>query len=207
MQDSSKKTDPGKKLPLGSILKAVAVAAACVVAFFAVRALVRPFVHSGRETVTGAVTVGNIIPTGQLRVMSVYKEIIVGSTKTDNMLIGSVDRKIYAVYPAQLNLGYDFSRFGQDALRVSGDTAYVKLPPVQILNEGGQFVDEARMRVPIQTGKWTWREMEALREKANREMLYQCYRDGSMNEASLQGRAVIEKMLTTLGCKAVVFLD
>lgn len=181
------------------------VAALAVALFFLVRRLSRPFLHSGRETGVGTITMSDLSPTRQLRVMSVYKEIIVGKTKTEQMLLGPVERKIYAIYPAQVNLGFDLTECGDDWLRVSGDTVYVKLPPVRILNDGGQYVDEARKRVPIQSGKWTWSEMNSLREMANKEMLFQCWRDGSFNDASAQGRAVVENLLKTLGYRNVVF--
>ena len=186
-----------------NILTILAIAALAVAVFFLARRVSRPFRHAGRQSEVGSVTVSALSSTGQLRVMSVYKEIIVGQTKTEQLLLGQVERKIYAIYPAQVNLGFDLSECGDDWLRVSGDTAYVKLPPVRILNEGGQFVDDARKRVPIQSGKWNWSEMDALRESANREMLFQCWRDGSFNEAAAQGRVVVENLMNTLGYRNV----
>ena len=187
------------------LFSAAAVLAIGVAAYFAFRSCGKPFLHAGRETVYSPVTVSDITPTGQLKVMSVYKEVVVGSTRTDYTLFGPVYRKIYAVYPAQLNLGYDFTGVKYEVVSVVGDSTFVTLPPISILNEDGQYVDETRMRVPIQSGEWNYVEMNALRAKANNEMLVSSLAENCMQEASVQGKAVVEKLLTTLGCRNIVF--
>ena len=88
---------------------------------------------------------------------------------------------------------------------VVGDSTFVTLPPISILNEDGHYVDEARMRVPIQSGEWNYVEMNALRAKANNEMLVSSLAENCMQEAAVQGKAVVEKLLTTLGCRNIVF--
>lgn len=184
---------------------AAAILAIGLAAYFAFRSCGRPFIRAGRETVFSSVTVSDITPTGQLKVMSVYKEIVVGSTRTDHTLFGPQHRKIYAIYPAQLNLGYDFSGVKYEVVSVVGDSTFVTLPPISILNEDGQYVDEARMRVPIQSGEWNYVEMNELRAKANNEMLISSFEGGCMQEASAQGHAVVERLLTALGCRNIVF--
>ena len=194
-----------KTKTLKQIIMAVFAAAALAAAgwwFF--RSCVSPMKNGGRKTSFSAVTLSRLSPTRQLRVMSIYKEVVVGRTKTENTLLGPMERKIYAIYPAQLNIGYDLSEFGDDWIRASHDTVYVSLPPVKVLNEGGQFVDEARRRVPIESGTWTAGEMNELRTRANQEMLLQCAEDGCFSEATAQGRALIESLLHSLGYRNVV---
>ena len=194
-----------KTKTLKQIIMIVFAAAALAAAgwmFF--RSCVGPMRRGGRDTSFSSVTLSRLSPTRELRVMSVYKEIVVGRTKTENTILGPTERKIYIIYPARLNIGYDLSDFGEDWIRASHDTVYVSLPPVTILNEDGNYVDEARRRVPIESGSWSSGEMNELRARANQEMLLQCAEEGCFSEATAQGRALVESLLHTLGYRNVV---
>lgn len=158
---------------------------------------------AARETDVYTVTMQDIAPLSQLNVMTIHKEVLVGKHKRDN-IIGSPEYSIYVIYPAKLQLGFDLSHCKEDWLVQRGDTIYVTLPPIEILNKDYSYVDESNRQVPVQTGSWTEQEMNSLREEANHRMVSQCTNEGCWELATTLGKDVIADLLKTLGRRHVI---
>ncbi len=184
-----------------SLTLALVVLMLMVVVLF--RARSKNFYHANRETEISTITVQDISAVSELKIMTIYKEILVGCRKQGD-LMGLTEYKIYAIYPAKLQLGFDLSRCKNDWLVQHGDSTFVTLPPIEILNKDNNYVDEANRRVPIQTGKWNGQEMNSLRDEANRRMINQCTNEGCWEQATKLGKEVIADLLETLGCRNVV---
>lgn len=158
----------------------------------------------GEQTVTvGRIHITDISPTRKLKALSWYREIMVSHTKTDPGIFGYSEDRICAVYPARLDLGFDLTQCDSTWYEERGDSVWVTLPPVTILNKDRWLVSDAERRIPIEQGKWTADEKKDLSTRANALMIYKCEKNDCWVKAEEQGRRTVTDILTSLGKKNI----
>ena len=147
----------------------------------------------------GPLTLRDISNTEQLKVFTARKEVLVSQHRINSGLIMDSEDKIYVIYPATLQLGFDLSKCDSTNVAVSGDSVTVKLPPVSILNRDGHAVDEASKRTAIESGQWSAQEMTDLRQRAEALMVRNCEYDSCYARAEQLGRQMVQSMLQSMG--------
>jgi len=157
---------------------------------------------TARSVNAGQVSVRNIVKTEKLKVLTMYKEVLVNQYKKNTGLLSlfqNSENQICTIYPARLDFGFDLSKCDEDWIRQDGDSVIVTLPPVEVLNKNGESLDETNKRVPIENGSWTADEKEDFRERAKAIMLRSCEADGCYKMAEEQGVLVMKNLIEALG--------
>ena len=131
--------------------------------------------------------------TGEWQFLSVNDEELVDTTKRGFLR----EEKLVRIYYGKLSLGIDMRKFEPQWVQQQGDTITMTLPEIQLLDN--EFIDEARTKAFIETGKWTNADREKLYHKAYNRMMERCMT--AENIAAAKGNATeqIEKMLHALG--------
>ena len=146
------------------------------------------------------VTISELSKTEQLKVVSFHKEILVGQHRLRKGLFKDTEEKIYVVYPATINVGFDLSKCdNQSIVRLGEDSVLVTLPPVEILNKDGFSVDEASKHTAIENGVWEANDMNMLRKRAEAMMLRNCETDSCYRMAEQVGAKMVKAMINNLG--------
>jgi hypothetical protein len=154
---------------MNKTLTIVTVVVLVAIAIFAYLML-RP--KSGLDYKVWPITINQISKTEQLKVVSFHKDILVSEHRLGKGIFSSTEDKIYVIYPATLNLGFDLSKCNEQTFRKQGeDTVLVTLPPVEVLNKKGYTIDEAGKHTAIEKGNWSNETMAGLKKRAEAIML------------------------------------
>ena len=159
----------------------------------------------GRQTRISEVFVDELKKTQKLKVLTMYREVLVNEFKATTQTFGHNDDQLAIIYPARLDFGYDLESWNN--IYVSNDTTFVTLPPIQILNKEGLSLDEANKRVPIQKGFWTAAEKASNARFAAAQMLLECEAEDCWNRADALGQTAIRELLKSFGAKNIVLVS
>ena len=143
------------------------------------------------KTTISTVTVEDIRKIGQLKVLTIYKEFLVSQYRKRSFLIP--DDEIHIVYDGRIDLGFDLAECPDSCITRHGDSTFVTLPPVRILNQNEVYVDPGDVK--IESGTWTNGEMEGFKHRANAYMLYSSERDDCYRRAERMGMQTITELL------------
>ncbi len=146
------------------------------------------------KTEISTVTVEDIKKIGQLKVLTINKEFLVSQYRKRGFLIS--DDEIHIVFDGRLDLGFDLAQCQDSCITRRGDSTFVTLPPVRILNQNEVYVGPGDVK--IEDGTWTNDEMEAFKQRANAYMLYSCERDDCYRRAERMGMQTITELLRPL---------
>ena len=178
----------------------------------------------GEEQITvSPITVSDLSKTMKIKVLTTYKEIIVDKEKKyvykipeikvfnytfGNIVLKENHYRLCAIFLCRADLGYDLSKVSPDWLTVRGDTAIVKMPPVELLNKGKWTVDETNKRtrtiIEDRGAKWTKEEKRILKLKANVKMRNSLVTEGIYKSANHQGKEIIANLIRSYGYKVVI---
>lgn len=151
------------------------------------------------------VTINQLSKTEKLKIITFHKEILVGEHRISKGLFSSNEDKIYVVYPATLNIGFDLSKCDESTFRRIGeDTVVVTLPPVEVLNKDGMVIDEAGKHTAIEKGVWGDDVMSNLGKRAQAIMMRSCEYDSCYKKAEQLGAIMVKTMIGNLGFSNVV---
>ena len=153
---------------------------------------------------TGDVTVRNIAKTEKLKVLTIHKDVLSAQHRITKGLFSDTEDKLYVIYPASLNFGFDLSECDTSSVRHNGDTLVVTLPSVKILNTDVKSIDEAGKHTAIETGEWSPAEMMTLRERAAALMLRACEYDSCYAKAERVAVDMVALMAKRFGFNHVV---
>ena len=152
----------------------------------------------------GHVMLTELAKTEKLTVLSLYKEVVVSQYKeVPGLFFGTNLEQIHSVYPGRLDVGFDLTKCADDWLLMREDTAYVKLPAVEILNQGGWYLDETAHQTPIEEGTWTNEDYVRLSHRANALLKRNCELDNCYQMAEENGQRVVRNLLQAMGIKFV----
>ncbi|MBQ4222431.1 MAG: DUF4230 domain-containing protein [Prevotella sp.] len=151
------------------------------------------------------VTINQLSKTEKLKIITFHKEILVGEHRISKGLFSNNEDKIYVVYPATLNIGFDLSKCDENTFRrVGEDTVVVTLPPVEVLNKDGMLIDEAGKHTAIEKGIWGDDVVSNLGKRAQAIMLRSCEYDSCYKKAEQLGAMMVRTMVGNLGFSNVV---
>lgn len=183
------------------ILKVVLVAMAVV----AIVLIARHYIHKVSTTSTPAVIAKNEkIDITPLQIRSIEQ---IGEWSfleiNDEELVDTVrhgffsDDKLVRIYYGTLRLGINLKEAHEGWLAFEGDTLCAVLPPIRLLDNN--FIDEARTRSFIESGKWTHQDRKAMYDRAARMMRQRCLTRANYQTARSNAKAQFEQMLRSMG--------
>ena len=187
---------------MNKTLTAVTIVVLVAIAIFAYLML-RP--KSGLDYKVWPITINQISKTEQLKVVSFHKDILVSEHRLGKGMFSNTEDKIYVIYPATLNLGFDLSKCNEQTFRKQGeDTVLVTLPPVEVLNKKGYTIDEAGKHTAIEKGVWSNETMAGLKKRAEAVMLRSCEYDSCYRKAEELGKVMVASLVKKLGFSTVI---
>lgn len=88
------------------------------------------------------------------------------NVKFEKIKVGTFfDDEILASYTGNIIIGIDFKDAKEGWAQKKGDSAFLKLPPVKVLNTDGKVI--TRSSFPIRTGTWSNEDLMQLSDSAN----------------------------------------
>lgn len=183
------------------ILKVALVAVAVV----AIVLIARHYIHKVSTTSTPAVIAKNEkIDITPLQIRSIEQ---IGEWSfleiNDEELVDTVrhgffsDDKLVRIYYGTLRLGINLKEAHEGWLAFEGDTLCAVLPHIRLLDNN--FIDEARTRSFIESGKWTHQDRKAMYDRAARMMRQRCLTRANYQTARSNAKAQFEQMLRSMG--------
>lgn len=170
-------------------------------------AVVLTLAYLGRDTSASLGSDEKIDPTptlvtsmksiGQWEFMAIADEEIVDTVRHGFFS----DDELVRIYYGTLRIGIDMKEAHEGWLYMDGDTLRAILPQVRLLD--ANFIDEARTRSFIETGKWTHQDRKAMYERAVRRMKRRCLTPQNYEAARENARRQFEQMLRGMGFERV----
>lgn len=111
------------------------------------------------------------------------------------------DDRLARIYRGTLRLGVDLGRVSDDWIRTSGDSVWLRLPDIVLLND--RFIDEARTRSFYESGTWKNEAKEAMYRTAHARMLRRGFTPRNREEARRNAREQFDALFRTFGFRAV----
>lgn len=192
--------------PVRAFILKVALVAVAVVAIVLIA---RHYIHKVSTTSTPAVIAKNEkIDITPLQIRSIEQ---IGEWSfleiNDEELVDTVrhgffsDDKLVRIYYGTLRLGINLKEAHEGWLAFEGDTLCAVLPPIRLLDNN--FIDEARTRSFIESGKWTHQDRKAMYDRAARMMRQRCLTRANYQTARSNAKAQFEQMLRSMGYEKV----
>ena len=188
--------------PVRALILKVALVAVAVVAIVLIA---RNYIHKVSTTSTPAVIAKNEkIDITPLQIRSIEQ---IGEWSfleiNDEELVDTVrhgffsDDKLVRIYYGTLRLGINLKEAHEGWLAFEGDTLCAVLPPIRLLDNN--FIDEARTRSFIESGKWTHQDRKAMYDRAALMMRQRCLTRANYQTARSNAKAQFEQMLRSMG--------
>ena len=111
------------------------------------------------------------------------------------------DDRLVVIYSGVPRIGIDMARVEDGWAAVRGDTVSLRLPAVHLLDK--DFIDEARMRVFYESGKWSNQDRMSLYGQAYRKMLRQALTPSNLRRAEANARGQFTALFRALGFQKV----
>lgn len=107
------------------------------------------------------------------------------------------DDQLVRIYYGTLRLGINLKEAHEGWLAMSGDTVVAKLPPIRLLDNN--FIDEARTRSFIASGKWSHDDRGAMYSRAAAKMRQRCLTKKNYEAAKANAKVQFGKLLSSMG--------
>ena len=135
---------------------------------------------------------------GQWEFLSISDEELIDTVRTGFF----TDDELVRIYYGTLSIGIDLRDCSKDWISTEGDTIFVTLPEVKLLDQN--FIDEASSRSFFETGSWSNKDRKAMYERARQRMLSRCLTEENLNTARLNARGQIGRMLRPIAEPKVI---
>lgn len=190
-----------KELKRHAIIAGIIAIACCVIilAVVVVRCSNTTALHlggKGKLTMT-ATQIDSLRSIGQWEFLSIADEEVVDTIR--HGFFG--DDRLARIYYGTLRLGIDLSKAPDGWISNDKDTVVVTLPKAQLLDDN--FVDEARTRSFIETGKWTENDRAALTRKAVVVMRRRCMTEANIKRANNNAKVQMATLVKSMGFQHV----
>lgn len=106
------------------------------------------------------------------------------------------DDELARIYYGTLRIGIDFSLCDEDWIKADGDSIVLNLPPVKLLDE--DFLDEARSRSFMESGKWTSKDRQALADMARAKMRARCLTKQNLDQAQKNAEQQVRALVNVI---------
>lgn len=129
---------------------------------------------------------------------------------SDEQLIDTVrkgffsDDQLVRIYYGTLRLGVNMHLVEPGWVKVRHDSITLTLPAIGLLDN--DFIDEARTRSFIETGKWSAADREALYKQAYRQMKRQCLTPHNIQAAEENAQEQLKRIVGAMGYTHVEIL-
>lgn len=137
---------------------------------------------------------------GQWEFLSISDEELIDTVRTGFF----TDDELVRIYYGTLSIGIDLRDCSKDWISTKGDTIFVTLPEVKLLDQN--FIDEASSRSFFETGSWSNKDRKAMYERARQRMLSRCLTEENLNTARLNAREQIGRMLRPIAEPKVIYI-
>ena len=152
------------------------------------------------RTELGHIQITDLSKTAKLKVLTMYKEIIVSQYRQERgFLFSQNEYQIHSIYPGRLDIGFDLTKCEDDWIVTDGDTVIVSLPPVEILNKDAWYIDETKKQTPIEDGSWNNADYNTMAQRANALMRRTCELEDCYKQAETQGFKVVANLFKSFG--------
>ena len=112
------------------------------------------------------------------------------------------DDHLIRIYYGTMRLGIDMKELTSDRITVSGDTVFLLLPPVRLLDE--RFIDEARTRAFHESGRWTTDDRAAMFRRAAAIMKRKGLSQENIRSAQDNADSQVRNMMKAMGFGTVI---
>ncbi len=133
-----------------------------------------------------------------------YGDVTVSEEKTSDNWLKNLLRqrdRICLIGHGTLRAGYDFDKLAPDAVKINGDTLFVKLPPVEVLDT---ICNPKDCEVFIDDGNWPHDRVQTVHADLQNALVDEAMKSGIMEKAAQSGRAQLEKLFRSFGFRTVV---
>ena len=164
----------------------------------------------GVQVETTAAVVEEVRRIGELSSAGFYEELVI--TDRDDSPLGFLRHEggirriagsgdFVIICKGRVRAGYDLTKMQPEDFSVSGDTLYVNLPPVSVLDVIINPADYEHF-----SGHRTHEETVGIILQAKQRLRADAVQAGILDQAEASGTASLERLLSTLGYRAVVLI-
>ncbi len=112
------------------------------------------------------------------------------------------DDRLVRIYYGTLQLGIDMNDTSDEWITRSNDSIVILLPEVRLLDKN--FIDEARTRSFMESGKWTSADRHALYRRAQAAMIRRCVTPANLRSAEQQAATQFDELMRSMGFNNVI---
>lgn len=112
------------------------------------------------------------------------------------------DDQLVRIYYGTLQLGIDMNDTSDEWITRSNDSIVILLPEVRLLDKN--FIDEARTRSFMESGKWTSADRHALYRRAQAVMIRRCVTPANLRSAEQQAATQFDELMRAMGFNNVI---
>lgn len=112
------------------------------------------------------------------------------------------DDQLVRIYYGTLQLGIDMNDTSDEWITRSNDSIVILLPEVRLLDKN--FIDEARTRSFMESGKWTSADRHALYRRAQAAMIRRCVTPANLRSAEQQAATQFDELMRSMGFNNVI---
>lgn len=112
------------------------------------------------------------------------------------------DDQLVRIYYGTLQLGIDMNDTSDEWITRSNDSIVILLPEVRLLDKN--FIDEARTRSFMESGKWTSADRHALYRRAQAAMIRRCVTPANLRSAEQQAAKQFDELMRAMGFNNVI---
>ena len=115
------------------------------------------------------------------------------------------DDELVRIYYGKLRLGIDLSDCSEDWIKQKGDTIYVTIPEIRLLDQN--FIDEARTKSFFESGKWSNADRQAMYDRARERMIWRCMNPENKKVARENAIEQVQKVLAPIASPKAVKVE
>lgn len=112
------------------------------------------------------------------------------------------DDQLVRIYYGTLQLGIDMNDTSDEWITRSNDSIIILLPEVRLLDKN--FIDEARTRSFMESGKWRSADRHALYRRAQAAMIRRCVTPANLRSAEQQAATQFDELMRAMGFNNVI---
>lgn len=133
-----------------------------------------------------------------------YGDVTISKEKaSDNWLMNLLRQRdrICLIGRGTIRAGYDFEKLPADAVKISGDTLRVKLPPVEVLDT---ICNPKDCEVFIDDGNWPHDRVQSIHADLQNVLVDDALKCHIIAKASKSGKAQLQKLFKSFGFTTVI---
>ena len=133
-----------------------------------------------------------------------YADVTVSKDKaSDNWLKNLLRQRdrICLIGHGTIRAGYDFEKLPDNAVKIAGDTLFVKLPPVQVLDT---ICNPQDCEVFIDDGNWPHDRVQSIHTDLQNTLVDDAMQSKILEKAAQSGKIQLEKLFKSFGFTTII---